>query len=185
MRLRKHTSRRHALDWIALGRPRRSGIASCASLGMLEVCSFPSRRRHEAGPVFFREARLSRSDIGVVGGASRILRLKPPFESFGGGGMVTTCRKLSPVTFDSSNNTTGELASGGSSQTRRPLSPRTHLRGHTNPTDWPPPPSFSPSGAMSHRIITRRQGGLPETASPLRRPAQDSAFWLRGFAAFN
>src|SRR6516225_6000696 len=117
--------------WIALVRPRRLGARSCAFCASLRRCFFPSRRRHEAWPVFFREAELSRSDIGIVGGASRILRLKPPFESFGGGGIVTTCRKLSPVTFDSSNNATGELASRGFSQMRRPLfskdsPPRTH-----------------------------------------------------------
>jgi len=146
---------------------------------------FPSRRRHEAWLVFFREARLSRSDIGVIGGASRILRLKPPFESFGGGGMVTTCQKLSPVTFDSSNNTTGELASRGLSQTRRPLSPRTHLRGHTNPRSWPPPHSFFAllSDASPHQHPPPG-AGLPETGSPLANAAQDSTLWLRDFAAF-
>jgi hypothetical protein len=64
-------------------------------------CSEP-HALHLTWPVFCREAELSRSHIAVVGGASRILRLKPPLSPFCGGNSNYS-RKLSPLTFDNSN----------------------------------------------------------------------------------
>lgn len=59
--------------------------------------------RQRAWPVFFREAERGHAltlGIELAGGASRILRLKPPLSPLSGQNMLITSSKLPPVTFD-------------------------------------------------------------------------------------